>query len=113
MTTKNKPTSEDVRARLAIAALAFGIAAATAYMVQRVFELSVSEPVDPMAMLSETRVGFTWRAITAGWLGLLAAAASYLLSPALDRIFTKRPRLGRALTLAWLLCLIASTYWWA
>ena len=113
MTTKSSSKSEHKRTRLAIAGLAFGIAAATAYMVQRVFELHTSEPVDLMTMLSETRVGFTWRSITAGWLGLLAAAASYLLSSKIEQIFSDRPRLGPTLAIAWLVCLIASTYWWA
>lgn len=75
MTDRPRPTkrSDARRAPVALAAGAFAIAAPVAYVIQRLYERSVSGPVDPLLVLREAHTAFYWRALTASWWAALVA----------------------------------------
>jgi hypothetical protein len=92
------------RRAVAWAALAFGLVAPTAYLVQRLYEIAASggNEISPAMILRSNHVGFFFRAATAAWWAGLFAVFAYLLARRGDG----SPRLMRigvwGLALAWL-----------
>ena len=65
--------SEGRREALSIAALAFALAAPTAYVLQRLVERIQGGEPDPLVIARTMHVAFYWRVATAVWWGGLAA----------------------------------------
>lgn len=102
--------SDDRRIRACVAALAFSLASAAAYLAQRLVDHARGNLADPTAVLTEVHTAFYWRCATALWWGGLAAAVVFVLAGrAKDRGRVARmlavaaaPLGGAYLLLAWL-----------
>jgi hypothetical protein len=82
MPPSRKPDPYAVRHLVAIAALAFALAAPTAYLAQRGFELATAAGTQnsPAIILRSSHVGFHWRALCAGWWGAVVAVMAYVMA---------------------------------
>jgi hypothetical protein len=58
---------------------AFACGAAVAYALARVIQVAFFPEPDPRTVLVVTRIGFFWRALIAGYAGLLAAIGAVAL----------------------------------
>jgi hypothetical protein len=66
------------RSALALSSLVFGLAAASTYLLERLYERSrTAMKIDPRSILSEVHATFYWRAFLATWWGLLCAWLAY------------------------------------
>lgn len=63
-----------MRGRIARGALVFAVVAPLAYLAQRLFERWQGGPGDPLGVVVEVHTAFYWRAATALWLAVVAAA---------------------------------------
>ncbi|HJL06200.1 MAG TPA: hypothetical protein RMH85_20695 [Polyangiaceae bacterium LLY-WYZ-15_(1-7)] len=91
------------RTALGAAALAFAFAAPLAYVAQRLYERSVSGPVNPLLVLREAHTSFYWRCATAAWWGGLVAVAVFAAQRRQLRLTS--PRRGWVWALAFALAL--------
>lgn len=73
------PMSDERRIRSAAAALAFSLAAALAYVAQRLLDYARGDVADPLATLGEAHTAFYWRCAASAWWGGLAALATWVL----------------------------------
>jgi hypothetical protein len=67
------------RERWAVAAAIGGAAAATSYVVQRLWERSQGMPQDPRLILYDPHIAFFYRALAASWWGGVGLAFSLAL----------------------------------
>lgn len=66
---------ERTRTAWAVAALVFAVAAPTAYVAQRLYEVAVAPAGgDPALVIRQAHTAFYWRVATASWWAGLAAA---------------------------------------
>jgi hypothetical protein len=100
--------AEARRARLGWASLAFGLASAVAYVVQRLIELRSAAPVDPLLVIREAHTAYYWRCATAFWWGGVAFA---LIARGSDASF-ELPRSAPWLVGAVGIALLVATWWW-
>lgn len=100
--------NDATRARLGWASLAFGLASAIAYVVQRLIELRSATPIDPLLVIREAHTAYYWRAATAVWWGGVAFALVARGASASIALPRAAPWLVGALALA----LVFSTWWW-
>jgi hypothetical protein len=70
------PTS--LRERIAIAALAFGVATPVTYVLERMLEWASGENGDPRLVLRTLHTAYYWRAIVAFWWGGVVAILVYV-----------------------------------
>lgn len=69
------------RRALALAGAAFGLAAPTAYQVQRLYEVARAPmPTDPTMILAEAHTALYWRLGTATWWAGLVALGVYAVA---------------------------------
>lgn len=71
--------TDERRIRACVAALAFSLVAAVAYVAQRLLDYARGELADPTHVLAEVHTAFYWRCAVAAWWGGLAAAAAWML----------------------------------
>lgn len=67
------PPSDATRRRLAVTAVAFGLAAPAAYVLQRLYERATGGVADPLLVVRETHTAFYYRAAAAVWWGSVVA----------------------------------------
>lgn len=92
--------------RRAALAIAWGcVAAASAYVLQRLYDWSLTGPIDPLLVLRESHVAFYWRsAVATWWGGTLGASAWGVLSS--DARMTRAETILGMLAVPWALALV-------
>ena len=62
--------------RVVVAALAFALTAAAAYVAQRLLDYARGDLADPTNVLAEAHTAFYWRCAAAAWWGGLGAVVA-------------------------------------
>lgn len=71
---------DERRRRLALAALAFAIAAPLAYLAQRLLDQALAGETDALSMIRQGRAAYPWRAATAAFWGGLGAIVAFAVA---------------------------------
>jgi hypothetical protein len=95
-TTPSRPPRERARRRAAVACASAGLIAATAYVVQRLYDHAVLGTIDPLLVLRESHTAYYWRAFVATWWGGTIGSIAWAAAGTDARI----ERLERAIAVA-------------
>jgi hypothetical protein len=80
------------RAALALAALVFGVCVPVLYVLQRLYEASRGQWVDPASILRQVHVAYYYRALAAVWFAAFIGALVYQSSARRDVDLDARAR---------------------
>ncbi len=73
------PSAEERRSALALAALVFGLAAPSTYVLERLYEYARGDSVNPVLILRTLDTVYYWRVGVAVWWGASVAGLAYAL----------------------------------